>query len=34
MGRPDVILAEPIGTSTNVLSSVVAPLRSMYPDEF
>jgi len=34
MGRPDVIIAEPIGTSTNVLSSVVAPLRSMYPDEF
>jgi G3E family GTPase len=34
MGRPDVILAEPIGTSTNVLSSVVAPLRNMYPDEF
>jgi G3E family GTPase len=34
MRRPDVILAEPIGTSTNVLSSVVAPLRNMYPDEF
>jgi G3E family GTPase len=34
MGRPDIILAEPIGTSTNVLSSVVAPLRNMYPDEF
>ncbi len=34
MGRPDVIIAEPIGTSTNVLSSVVAPLRSIYPDEF
>lgn len=34
MGRPDVILAEPIGTSTNILSSVVAPLRTMYPDEF
>ncbi|MEM0449288.1 MAG: GTP-binding protein [Methanomassiliicoccales archaeon] len=34
MGRPDVIIAEPIGTSTNILSSVVAPLRAMYPDEF
>ncbi|MCU0862117.1 MAG: hypothetical protein MUE65_07345, partial [Methanomassiliicoccales archaeon] len=34
MGRPDVILAEPIGTSTNILSSVVAPLRTMYPEEF
>lgn len=33
-GRPDVIIAEPIGTSTNIMSSVVAPLRSMYPDEF
>lgn len=34
VGRPDVIIAEPIGTSTNILSSVVAPLRSLYPDEF
>jgi len=33
-GRPDVIIAEPIGTSTNLMGSVVAPLRSMYPDEF
>lgn len=33
-GRPDVIIAEPIGTSTNIMSSVVAPLRSLYPDEF
>lgn len=33
-GRPDVIIAEPIGTSTAILGSVVAPLRSMYPDEF
>jgi len=32
--RPDVIIAEPIGTSTNILSSVVAPLRSQYPEEF
>ncbi|OPY34901.1 MAG: putative GTP-binding protein YjiA [Methanomassiliicoccales archaeon PtaU1.Bin124] len=34
MVRPDIIIAEPIGTSTNVLASVVAPLREMYPDEF
>ncbi|TFG55933.1 MAG: cobalamin biosynthesis protein, partial [Methanomassiliicoccus sp.] len=33
-GRPDVIIAEPIGTSTAILGSVVAPLRTMYPDEF
>ena len=34
MGRPDVIIAEPIGTSTNILASVVVPLRTIYPDEF
>jgi len=34
MGRPDIIIAEPIGTSTNLMGSVVAPLRTMYPDEF
>ncbi len=34
MGRPDIIIAEPIGTSTNILASVVAPLKSLYPDEF
>lgn len=33
-GRPDVIIAEPIGTSTAILGSVVAPLRSLYPEEF
>ena|GEM_PF-216376 len=33
-GRPDIIIAEPIGTSTNLMGSVVAPLRSLYPDEF
>jgi len=33
-GKPDVIIAEPIGTSTNIMSSVVSPLRSLYPDEF
>lgn len=34
MGRPDIIIAEPIGTSTNILASVVTPLRTLYPDEF
>ncbi|MFA5312303.1 MAG: GTP-binding protein [Methanomassiliicoccales archaeon] len=34
MGRPDIIIAEPIGTSTNILASVVVPLREMYPNEF
>jgi len=34
MGRPDIIIAEPIGTSTNILASVVAPLRELYPNEF
>ncbi|MCL1904721.1 MAG: hypothetical protein FWG19_01175 [Methanomassiliicoccaceae archaeon] len=34
MGRPDIIIAEPIGTSTNLMGSVVAPLRTMYPNEF
>ena len=34
VSRPDVIMAEPIGTSTNILSSVVDPLRCQYPDEF
>ncbi len=33
-GKPDVIIAEPIGTSTNIMSSVVAPMRSLHPDEF
>lgn len=34
VSRPDIIMAEPIGTSTNILSSVVDPLRCQYPDEF
>jgi len=34
MGRPDIIIAEPIGTSTNLMGSVVAPLRTLYPNEF
>ena len=33
-GKPDVIIAEPIGTSTNIMSSVVSPMRSLYPNEF
>lgn len=33
-GKPDVIIAEPIGSSTNIMGSVVAPMRSLYPDEF
>lgn len=33
-GTPDVIIAEPIGSSTNIMGSVVSPMRSMYPDEF
>ena len=33
MSRPDVILAEPIGTSTSILESVVSPLRSLYRQE-
>ena len=33
-GKPDIIIAEPIGSSTNIMSTVVAPLRSLYPDEF
>jgi len=34
IGRPKLIIAEPIGTSTNILASVVAPLKAMYPSEF
>jgi hypothetical protein len=29
-----VIIAEPIGTSTNLMGSVVTPLRTLYPNEF
>ncbi len=34
MGRPDVILAEPIGTSTSLMSSVIVPMKSLYGNEF
>jgi G3E family GTPase len=31
---PDVILAEPVGSCTDLLATVVAPLRVLYPKEF
>lgn len=34
MNRPDIIIVEPIGTSTNIISSVILPIRSMCPGEF
>lgn len=34
IGHLDVIIAEPIGTSTSLLASVVNPLKSIYGDEF
>ncbi|MBM4237727.1 MAG: hypothetical protein FJ151_04500, partial [Euryarchaeota archaeon] len=34
ISRPDVILAEPVGSCTDLLSTVVAPLKAIYPDEF
>jgi G3E family GTPase len=33
-GRPDVIIAEPIGTSTNILSNVILQIKAAYPDQF
>ncbi len=33
-GRPDVIIAEPIGTSTNILANVIMQIRDAYPDQF
>jgi G3E family GTPase len=32
--RPDTILAEPVGSCTDLLATVVAPLKAIYPDEF
>ena len=32
--RPDLILAEPVGSCTDLLATVVAPLKIMYPEEF
>ncbi len=34
ISKPDVILAEPVGSCTDLLSTVVAPLKAIYPDEF
>ena len=34
IGHEDVIIAEPIGTSTSILASVISPLRSVYANEF
>lgn len=31
---PDVILAEPVGSCTDLLATVVAPLKVLYPKEF
>ncbi|MDD1743592.1 MAG: CobW-like GTP-binding protein [Methanomassiliicoccales archaeon] len=32
--RPDIILAEPVGSCTDLLATVVAPLKFRFPDEF
>lgn len=32
--RPDVILAEPVGSCTDIVATVVQPLRRMYQDKF
>ncbi len=32
--KPDFILAEPVGSCTDLLATVVAPLKLMYPKEF
>lgn len=34
VGKPDVIIAEPIGTSTSLMASVITPMRTIYRDEF
>ncbi len=31
---PDVILAEPVGSCTDLLATVIAPLKVLYPQEF
>jgi G3E family GTPase len=31
---PDVILAEPVGSCTDLLATVIAPLKALYPQEF
>jgi G3E family GTPase len=32
--RPDVILAEPVGSCTDIVATVINPLRRIYPDRF
>ena len=32
--RPDIILAEPVGSCTDLLATVVAPLKFRFPEEF
>ena len=32
--RPDFIIAEPVGSCTDLLATVVAPLKTIYPNEF
>src|ERR671936_564500 len=32
--RPDVILAEPVGSCTDLVATVVQPLRHLYGDRF
>lgn len=32
--RPDVILAEPVGSCTDIVATVVQPLRRLYPESF
>jgi G3E family GTPase len=32
--RPEVIIAEPVGSCTDLQSTVIAPLRVIYPEEF
>jgi len=34
LAKPDVLIVEPIGTSTSLLGSVIAPMKSLYADEF
>jgi G3E family GTPase len=33
-GRPDIILAEPVGSCTDLLATVIAPMKAIYPNEF
>lgn len=34
VGRPDIIIAEPIGTSSSLMASVIVPLKTIYKSEF